>query len=496
MSAPNELGVGELLRAFRAETVTASDAVDSCLERISQVDGSLGAVQTLEPAKARRLARLADSNWRQGRARPLEGVPFGAKDIICTAGVRTTAGSPLLEQYVPGVTASVIERLQNAGAICLGKLRNSEFAIGTTAATRNPWDLDYWPGGSSSGPAAAVAAREVPFALGSDTGGSIIIPSALCGIQGLKPTYGRVPRHGVLPLSWTLDHVGPMARCAEDLARVLQAIAGYDERDPTSGNLPVPDYFEGLADGVGGLRVGIPSDWFFDRCHPRIYANVTSVAERLARVGAEIKEVNLPATERVNPDIAQQLILFSEMAALHAEYSAREKEYGREFRKILLRSQFISSYDYIQALRSRHVLQRDFEKAFEAVDALLIPAVVYRTPRMDNLVADLGSEVAPLADVIARTTAIFDLVGIPTVTVPVGLDPDSGLPTGVQLAARPYAEGTCLQLAQAIERLVSFSDKRPPLADTSRRGPGESAPTLDDETIWNPVLVETESDLW
>lgn len=496
MSAPNELGVGELLRAFRAGTVTASDAVESCLDRINQVDGSLGAVQTLEPARARRLARLADSKWRQGRARPLEGVPFGAKDIICTAGVRTTAGSRLLEQYIPESTASVIERLENAGAICLGKLRTFEFAIGTTAATRNPWDLDYWPGGSSSGPAAAVAAREVPFALGSDTGGSIIIPSALCGIQGLKPTYGRVPRHGVIPLSWTLDHVGPMARCAEDLARVLQAIAGYDERDPTSGNLPVPDYLEALEDSVGGLRVGIPSDWFFDCCHPRIYANVTSVAEQLAQVGVEVKEVSLPATEQVNPHTAQQLIMFSEMAALHAEYSTRGKEYGPELRQILLRSQFISSYDYIQALRSRHVLQRDFEEAFEAVDALLIPAVVYRTPRMDNLVADLGSEIASLADVVSRATAIFDLVGIPTVTVPVDLDPDSGLPSGVQLAARPYAEATCLQLAQAIERLVGFSDKWPRLEDASQRGPGEQSPALDDETIWNPVLVETESDLW
>jgi aspartyl-tRNA(Asn)/glutamyl-tRNA(Gln) amidotransferase subunit A len=462
MSSLSDLTVTELLAAYEARQATPVEATDAFLRRIETVDERVGAVLTLEAERAVRAAQDATERWDAGTQRALEGVPFGVKDIVCTDGVRTTGGSLVYESYEPGFSAPVVTRLEDAGAVRLAKLQTFEFALGGTAATTNPWNGDYWPAGSSSGSAAAVAARELPLALGTDTGGSIAIPSSLCGICGLKPTYGRVPRSGVMALSWTLDHVGPMARSAEDLARALAVLAGPDAHDPTSSPRGVPDYVGDLGGTLKGLRIARPTDWFDDRCHPEVAHATDEAIAVLVEHGAEVVEVPLPSTRSADLHAIEMMIIFAELASLHSSADEDPQRYGPEFRRLFARAQFVTAVDYLQALRARHLVQLDFEAVFERADVVVVPAVAYLTPRLDDLVADFGDEIVPLADVVARTTAVFNIVGAPTVTVPAGFD-SRGLPIGVQIAARPHADAVALRVAHAFQQVTDVHRRAPAL---------------------------------
>jgi aspartyl-tRNA(Asn)/glutamyl-tRNA(Gln) amidotransferase subunit A len=489
-----DLGVAELLEAYRSGSASPVEAVKSCLARIDRLDDRVNAVLTLTVERAVDAAKASAERWARGEARPLEGVPYGLKDIIATAGIRTTGGSAVYADWVPGSSAALVDRLEAAGAALLAKLYTFEFAGGANATTCNPWDLERTAAGSSSGSVAAVAARELPLTIGTDTGGSIAIPAAFAGVTGLKPTYGRVPRSGIMPLSWTLDHAGPITRSAEDAALALQVIAGWDAGDPRSGRAEVPDYTAGIDGGVDGLRIGVPTDWFFDVCDPEVAAATHEAARELERAGATVHEVALPSTRQVQLHAIELTLVYAEMSSLHSVTLDRLDEYGPEYQRLLARGQFVHAADYLHALRARHLVQLDFERAFEAVDAMLVPGCVCVAPRHDHMVAKIGDEELPLLDVISRTTAVFDIVGLPTITVPSGLDAQ-GLPMGVAVATRPYDEATCFRVAHAFQRLTGHHRQLPRLLEEDAAA--ERAPVaLDRGVVEKPIVTATKDDIW
>ena len=489
-----DLGVAELLEAYRTREASPVEAVESCLDRIGRLDDQVKSVLTLLPDLALESARESTDRWMRGDPRALEGVPYGLKDIIATAGIRTTGGSALYSSWVPTENATVVDRLNDAGAALTAKLYTFEFAGGANATTSNPWDLDRTAAGSSSGSATAVAARELPLTVGTDTGGSIAIPAAFVGIAGLKATYGRIPRTGVMPLSWTLDHVGPMTRSALDAALALQAMAGFDKGDPNSGSAPVPDYTATIDQGVKGLRVGVPRDWFFDVCDPEIAAATYEAVRELERAGAVVREFDLPSTRQVQLHAIELTVVYAEMSSLHSPTFSRLDEYGPEFQKLLTRGQFAHAADYLHCLRARHLVQRDFERAFDEIDVAVVPGCVCIAPRHDHMVAKIGDEEQALLDVISRTTAVFDIVGLPTLTIPSGLDRE-GLPMGIAVAARPYDEMTMFRAAHAFQRQTDHHTLMPPLvrADSEASHGPAKRPT---GVIEHPVVTATRDSVW
>ena len=494
MSDLADLSIDELLTLFRTREATPLEALNACLGRVDRLDDRVNAVITLLVERATAQAEESTKRWQSGEARPLEGIPYGLKDIIETAGIRTTGGSPMYENYIPEESATLVDRLEAAGAVLVGKLQTFEFASGSNATTSNPWDLSRWPAGSSSGPAAAVAAHEMPLSIGTDTGGSIAIPAAFCGIVGLKATYGRISRAGVFPLSWTLDHAGPMTRSALDAAHALGVMAGYDPRDPTCGNVPVPDYAASLRTDLGGVRIGVPTEWFFDVCAPEVEAATRAAIELLAEQGATINEFQLPSTRTVQLHAIELTIVYSEVASLHEATLERLDEYGPEFQRLLTRAQFTSAVDYLKALRARHLVQLDFEQVFEQNDVVVVPGGMCVAPSHDHLVAKVGDEERPLIDVISRPTAVMDIVGLPAITIPAGFD--DGLPIGVQIAARPYDELSCLSVAHAYQRLTDFHTALPPIVkDDLDAGPSDLSVELP-VSIEKPVVTATRDRIW
>ena len=489
-----DLGVAELLDAYRSHEASPLEAVESCLDRIGRLDDRVQAVLTLTPDLALDAAKESTERWMRGDPRPLEGIPYGLKDIIATKGIRTTGGSAVYADWVPSETATLAERLDDAGAAHLAKLYTFEFAGGANATTNNPWDLERTAAGSSSGSAAAVAARELPLAIGTDTGGSIAIPAAFAGITGLKATYGRIPRTGVMPLSWTLDHAGPMTRSAIDAAHALQAMAGFDPKDPNSMNVPVDDYLAPINGGADGLRIGVPRDWFFDVCDPEIAEATHKAVRELERAGATVTEFDLPSTKQVQLHAIELTIVYAEMSSLHSPTFARLDEYGPEYQRLLARGQFVHAADYLHCLRARHLVQMDFERAFEDVDVAIVPGCVCIAPRHDRMVAKIGDQELPLLDVVSRTTAVFNIVGIPTLTIPSGLDSE-GLPMGIAIAARPFDEATMFRAAHAFQQLTDHHRLMPTLVkkdSEAEHSPG-ARPT---GIVEKPIITATKDSIW
>jgi len=491
-----DLGVSELLNAYRSGQASPVEALESCFARMDRLDSDVNAVLTLIIDRARQQARESARRWATGTARPLEGIPFGLKDIIATAGVRTTGGSPIYTQNVPTTDATVARRLQAAGGVLAAKLQTSEFASGSNATTSNPWNLETWSGGSSSGPAAAVAARELPLSIGTDTGGSIAIPAAFCGVAGLKPTFGRVPRTGVMPLSWTLDHVGPMARSAVDVALALQVIAGNDPLDPTSATVAVPDYTSALGERLDGVRIGLPTNWFFDECDPEVEHATRQAAVVMAQQGAYVTQIAMPSMDDVDLHAIELTIVYAEAASLHDVNFGRLRDCGPEFQKLLARAQFTSAVDYLKALRARHLVQLEFQRAFEQVDVLVVPGGVCVAPRHDHLIAKIGDEERSLIDVISRPTAVMDIVGVPALTVPAGFD-RQGLPMGIQIAARPHRDVDCIRVAHAFQQVTGHHALVPKIvrSDSLTARDPESEP-LRPALIEKPLVTTIRDEVW
>jgi aspartyl-tRNA(Asn)/glutamyl-tRNA(Gln) amidotransferase subunit A len=455
------LSATELSQSFASGERSPVEVVQQHLARIAQLDPKLKSYLAVTAEQALEAAREAESEIReQGLRGPLHGVPIALKDIFDTAGLRTTSGSKILCDHVPTRDAAVVERLRAAGMILLGKLNMHEFAFGTTndnahyGACHNPWNLERVPGGSSGGSGAALAAGLTPLSLGTDTGGSIRIPASVCGVVGLKPTFGRVSRRGVLPLSWTLDHVGPLTRTVEDAALLYEVIAGPDREDAWSANRPVEVVTRDLRRGVKGLRVGVPREFFFESLEPDVARAIEDAIAWFQRAGAGIVEVTVPHIGHAYT--ALHAILASEAGAFHLPWlRSRLDEYGEETRLNLLLGQFIPAADVVDARRMQAIVGEEFAEAMREADLLLTPSL----PRTAPVIGQPVSREPHLA--WNRFVAMFNLTGMPAISVPCGFDRD-GLPMGLQLAGRPFDEATVLRAAFAYERGTPWHERRPP----------------------------------
>jgi aspartyl-tRNA(Asn)/glutamyl-tRNA(Gln) amidotransferase subunit A len=453
---PVELTLAEAARQLRSRETTAVALAEACIARMEETEPALNAFITPTPDAAMEAAARADSELTAGRDRgPLHGIPIAIKDLCATKGVRTTAGSKVLADWVPDFDATVVTKLAEAGAVSLGKLNLHEFAYGTTSknehygAVHNPWDTSRHPGGSSGGSGAAVAAGVVFAAIGSDTGGSIRIPAALCGTAGLMPTYGLVSRAGVTPLSWSLDHIGPLARTSEDCALFLEAIAGYDPADPASVRAPGGwSAGAGLDHGVGGLRIGIARSQF-ERVQPEVAAAVTRALEVLRGLGATITDVQLPLL-----DAGLRLpILAAEAASYHQRWLKESPElYSDQVRRSILLGQGVTAVEYLDALRVRREFTEEVRSVMASVDAIAMPTCPAVAEAIDT----------EHQYYMAVLTSPWDHTGQPVLAVPCGFG-QGNLPIGISFAGRPFEEGLLCRIGHAYEQATGWWKQHPPL---------------------------------
>jgi aspartyl-tRNA(Asn)/glutamyl-tRNA(Gln) amidotransferase subunit A len=473
----------EIRAAVAARELSAVEVCRASLDRITRLDGDLHAFLHVDENAA--LARAAAVDRYPAENAPLLGVPVALKDNICTAAMRTTAGSRLLEDYVPPYSAAVVERLEQAGAVIVGKTNCDEFAMGSSTEhsafgpSRNPWDRERIPGGSSGGSAVAVAAGMVPLALGSETGGSIRQPAALCGVLGLKPTYGRVSRYGLIAFGSSLDQIGPFARSARDMAALFGVIAGRDPRDATSAPGAVPDYTAGLTGDIGGLRVGVPRALLDDGVEPGVRDAFDAALREMAAAGAVLTDVTLPHAPLAipvyylvaNAEASSNLARYdgvrygtrADAPTLTEMYYRTRARFGAECKRRIMIGTFVLSagyYDayYVKAQKVRALIRKDYDEAFAHVDVVALPTSPTVAFRLGARTADPIQMY--LADVF---TAAANLAGLPAISIPCGVTPEN-LPVGLQLTARPFDEGTLLRAADVMERRIVMP--RPPVADS------------------------------
>ena len=470
----------EIRAAVAARRVSAAEVCETALSRIARLDPSLHAFLHVDAGAAR--ARAAELDRAGARDLPLLGVPIAVKDNLCTNGVPATAGSRLLDGYRPPYTATAVERLERAGAVVIGKTNCDEFAMGSSTehsafgATGNPWDTSRAPGGSSGGSAAAVAAGLVPVALGSDTGGSVRQPAALCGIVGLKPTYGRVSRYGLIAFASSLDQIGPMARSARDAAAVLQAMAGPDPRDATSADVPVPDYGAALTGSVDGLRIGVPRRLIADGVDAAVTRAFDEALAELRAAGARIEDVELPHASLgvavyylvANAEASSNLARYdgvrygvrADARTLGEMYMHTRALFGREARRRILIGTYVLSagyYDayYVKAQQVRTLIRRAYDAALASVDVIALPTSPTPAFRLGERIGD------PLQMYLSDVfTVAANLAGLPAISVPCGFSAE-GLPIGLQLTGRAFEEGTLLRAADAYEKRTPWTRTHP-----------------------------------
>jgi aspartyl-tRNA(Asn)/glutamyl-tRNA(Gln) amidotransferase subunit A len=458
--------ISQLAAGIKTRQVSPVEITRAFLERIQQVDARLNSYITLVADQALEEARSAERQiGRSGPRGPLHGIPLAHKDIAATRGIATTCGSKVLKDHVPDTDATVIARLRAAGAILLGKLNMNEFATIVPSThfgpVHNPWQLDRSPGGSSSGSGAAVAAGLCAGALGTDTGGSIRIPAALCGIVGLKATHGRVSLQGVTPLAWSLDHIGPMTRTVADAALMLQAIAGHDEGDWVSSDAPVPDYTARLNGEVKGLRLGVPRGFFPDATDPEVHRAFATAVGVLEGLGAHIEEVTLPDLE--NAWSIAEVIINGEANVWHEPYlQAQADDYGPQVRAFLERGRSTLATDYVRAQQARASFRRALLAVCAPLDALLTPGALIPAPPLDARTVMIEGRAINLLRAMVSATSPFNLTGQPALTVPCGLS-SSGLPLALQIVGKPFDEATVLQIGHAYELRTSWHSRRPPV---------------------------------
>ena len=450
---------GELIQRGELSPVELARA---CLDRIQATDDRLHSFILLLADEALAQARIAEAEILRGAYKgPMHGIPFALKDLYDTAGVRTTSGSQVDIDRVPSEDATTTARLKEAGGILMGKLAMHEFALGGPDWTtpfepaRNPWNLDHITGGSSSGSGSAVASGQCAGALGSCTGGSIRGPASLCGIVGLKPTYGRVSRFGVVTLSWSQDHAGPMTRTVEDTAFMLQAIAGHDPRDPTSSRAPVPDYSRSLREDIRGVRIGLPRHYFFDDdpgVNREVVARVEQAVSVLEELGAHVEEVTLPSLDYVRA--ANSVIMVSEAFAYHEpNLKTRPQEFGQIVRGRFRIGGLMSASDYLQAQRVRTWARRDFAEVMQTVDFLVTPTMTQPAPAFEGY--------DPISTARGKSfTAPFNVTGLPAISVPCGFT-ESGLPIGMQIAGKPFDEPGVIQAAYTYQQYAGWHEVKP-----------------------------------
>jgi aspartyl-tRNA(Asn)/glutamyl-tRNA(Gln) amidotransferase subunit A len=456
----HHLGVTDLRAGFAAGRTDPLAVLAALRARMETHPTGRDAV--LAPiAEAEAMAAESAARIRAGRARPLEGIPFGVKDIIDAAGAPVTCGSFQTGDRVAGRDATIVARLRAAGAIPVAMLATTEFACGSAhnpryGAVRNPWDRTRWTGGSSTGSGAMLAARLLPLALGSDTGGSIRIPAAWCGITGLKPTRGLVPRTGVAPLSWTLDHVGPMARSADDLACVMPFIAGPDGQDPMAAGHYAGDRWRR---DLTGLRIGVPEGWFLELQDEAVLAAWRAALTVFEDLGASLAPVDLGDLGPAHTD--GYLIMMCELASLQEPDLDRIEAYDPGTRARIEQGMRFPAADYLRALRRRPVVMERVARAMEAVDVLITPGIGSEAASLADMTVTVNGAQHPLQLVLPRNTMIFDYIGLPALMLPSGQG-ESGLPVGIQIVGKPYDDALCLSLGSAFQRATAFHLQAPP----------------------------------
>ena len=455
--------------AIRSRKHSAVEVMEATLARIDRLQPVVNAFIGLDGDAAMDAARAADETLSNGGdVPPLHGVPMAHKDLLYRKGRISTCGSKLRRNVTADVTATALERLDAAGAIEVGTLNMAEFAASGTGHNehfgdcRNPWNTDHIPGGSSSGSGAAVAARLVPGSLGSDTGGSVRIPAGLCGITGIKPTDGRVSRYGVMPRSWTSDTLGPMARTARDVARMMSVVAGYDSRDPQSSNASVPDYEQDLGNSLKGLRIGIPANYYNEDVDDDVTAAIDDSCQVFQHLGAELIEVTVP-----DPGLTMrlgQLILAAEAAALHEKWLAeRPDDYQIAVRAPMEPGFFIPATRYIEALRLRGPLLNEFlDKVLEQADVLHLPTGPMPAPTLADADPASTESAERTMGLFPKFTRTISYLGLPAISVPGGFA-GNGLPIGFQLAGRPFAEAQLLNVAHMYQCETDWHERAPDL---------------------------------
>lgn len=484
-----DLTLTEARAELRTGAITALDLTQAYLNRIRAIDPQVRAFLLVTEEQALEAAEAADRRLAQGDDAPLLGIPLAIKDVLTTAGIPTTAGSRILEGFVPPYTATALERLFAAGAIMLGKTNTDEFAMGSSTensgyfVTRNPWDLERVPGGSSGGSAAAVAARMAPGALGTDTGGSVRQPAALCGVSAIKPSYGRVSRYGLIAFASSLDQIGAFGRTLADCAALLGVMAGHDPKDSTSVPDEPPDYTQALTGDVHGLRVGVPREFFIDGIEPDVERAVRAAIEQFAALGADVCEISLPHTRygihvyyliapaEASANLARfDGVRYGPRAQVEGMWPAYKVTRGQGFgaevkRRIMLGTYALSAgyYDayYLKAQKVRTLIRQDFEQAFREVDVILTPATPGTAFRIGEKIDDPLQMY--LADIFTLTPS---LAGVPAACVPCGFDAQ-GLPVGLQIIGPAFDEATVLRAGDAYQRVTDWHTRKPQIAKNS-----------------------------
>jgi len=459
---------GELSRLIRKREISPVEVVKAHLVRVEALEPALNSFITLLPEQATQEARVAEHEIQSGQYRgPLHGIPVGLKDLFYVKGVPNTSGSKIFDHFIPDYDSTLALKLREAGAILLGKLNLHQFAYGPTGENpdygnmHNPWNLERIAGGSSGGSASATASDQCTFAMGTDTGGSIRIPSALCGLVGLKPTYGRLSRYGMTVLSWSQDHAGPMTRTVEDCALVMNAVAAYDPRDPSSANKSIPDFTQSLAENIKGLRVGVPREFFEDPIDSEVESYVHSAIERLGKLGATIHEISWPMYHE-----SKAISSTVQMAEATAYHSQLMKQHSAELDpKVRLRLEagfFISAVDYLQAQRARRLFYQKSYDLFKKVDLLAGPTVPITACNIGMGEVHVGNTLLGVIPALTQYTRPYNLNGFPAITVPCGFS-KNGLPVGFQVAGKPFDEAMVLRAAFAYEQATEWHQRRPPI---------------------------------
>ncbi|MEO0360265.1 MAG: amidase [Pseudomonadota bacterium] len=462
MTALPDLPLRDVAAKIKSKEISPVEVTEACIARAEATEGKLTAFSRLMPESALDEAKAAEAAVMAGDWKgELHGIPVGIKELYDVAGTPTTSSSDVRANWLAESDSASVAQLRGAGAIVLGKTHTHEFAYGiATPKSRNPWGEDHIPGGSSGGSGASVAAGSTYMSMGSDTGGSIRIPAAVCGTVGLKPTFGRCSRAGVTSLAWGLDHVGPLTRTVADAAVCLAPLAGYDPRDPGSVDTPVDDYVGALGKDVKGLKIGVPTNYYFDACDPEVEAHVRAAIDDLAGEGASLVEVEIPYAEQI---MAVEFgICLPEASEYHRTMlRAKPELYEEDVRLFLEVGELVPATKYIQALRVRQLMQRAWAEMFERIDALIAPTVPAPAARAGQMTMELGGAEEPITNIYVRLSAPANVTGLPAVATPCGFT-DAGLPTSFQVIARPFAEATAIRIADAYQRMTDWHERRPP----------------------------------
>ena len=465
----NELltkSVTEIAPFIENKSVSPVELTEALLTHIETNDKQINSYITVTHELAMKMAQQAEDEIINGKYRGIyHGIPMAIKDNIYIKNELTTMASKIHRDFIPSYDATAVEKLREAGAIFTGKLNMHEYAWGATTSSphfgpcHNPWDTERIPGGSSGGSGAALITNMTMASLGTDTGGSIRIPASICGIVGLKQTYGRVSSYGSFPLAWTLDHIGPMTKTVKDAAELLQVIAGYDPRDITTVNMPVDDYTSNITGDVSDLVIGVNESYFFNQVDEDIEQAVRDTISKLEAAGARVEEVDIPSLQY--SEWAVMTTIVSEPAAIHRHnHLERPEDFGEDLQFLFDLGELPSAVDYVQAQQIRRHLKQDFQATFEQVDVLISPTLPISTPLIGSDTVNLNGEEVALLDHIIRFTGPGNITGLPALSVPCGFKGD--LPIGIQIMGKAFDEKTLLQVGYAIEQMNLLGNKNPP----------------------------------